>query len=72
MNFSVFEIRNYVLQPNMREHFIDYFEATFITTQADVNMHILGQFRLLGEPDHFVWMRAYANMQTRHRPETFR
>jgi hypothetical protein len=66
MTFSVFEIRNYVLQANRREHFIDYFEANFITTQTEVNMHVLGQFRLIGEPDHYVWIRGFENMQTRH------
>lgn len=65
MSLNVLEIRNYLLKPGLREHFIDYFEANFITTQADVNMFILGQFRLIGEPDHFVWMRAYENMDTR-------
>ncbi len=66
MTLNVFEIRNYLLQPHMTEHFIDYFEANFITTQTAVNMHVLGQFRLIGEPDHFVWIRGFENMQTRH------
>ncbi len=65
MSLNVLEIRNYLLQPHMREHFIDYFEANFITTQEAVNMHVLGQFRLIDEPDHFVWMRGYSDMQTR-------
>src|SRR4051812_9602616 len=65
MTLNVFEIRNYLLQPHMREHFIDYFEANFITTQTAVNMHVLGQFRLLGEPDHYVWIRGFTNMQSR-------
>ncbi|MBA3874538.1 MAG: NIPSNAP family protein, partial [Anaerolineae bacterium] len=65
MTLNVFEIRNYLLQPHMREHFIDYFEANFITTQTAVNMHVLGQFRLLGEPDHYVWIRGFTDMQSR-------
>lgn len=65
MSLNVLEIRNYLLQPDMREHFIDYFEANFITTLEAENMHVLGQFRLIGQPDHYVWMRAYENMQTR-------
>ena len=65
MSLNVFEIRNYLLQPHMREHFIDYFEANFITTQTAVNMYVLGQFRLLGEPDHYVWIRGFDNMQSR-------
>ncbi|MBI1282561.1 MAG: hypothetical protein GC179_30825 [Anaerolineaceae bacterium] len=65
MSLTVFEIRNYLLQPNMTEHFIDYFEANFISTLEAENMHVLGQFRLIGEPDHYVWIRAYENMDTR-------
>ncbi len=65
MSLNLLEIRNYLLQPDMREHFIDYFESNFITTLEAENMHVLGQFRLIGEPDHYVWMRAYENMQTR-------
>jgi hypothetical protein len=65
MSLNVFEIRNYLLQPHKLEHFIDYFEANFITTQQAVNMHVLGQFRLIGQPDHFVWIRGFTDMQTR-------
>ena len=66
MSLNIFEIRNYVLQPHMTEHFIDYFEANFITTQTAVKMHVLGQFRVIGEPDHYVWMRGFNDMQSRH------
>jgi hypothetical protein len=65
MTLNVFEIRNYLLQPHMLEHFIDYFEANFISTQEAVNMHVLGQFRIIGEPDHFVWIRGFSDMQSR-------
>ena len=65
MSINVLEIRNYLLQPDMREHFIDYFEANFIHTLEAENMHVLGQFRLIGEPDHFVWLRGYTDMQSR-------
>src|SRR5215471_3318769 len=65
MDISVLELRNYLLKPNVLEHFIDYFEGHFISSQEVVNMNILGQFRLVGEPDHFVWMRGFNDMQTR-------
>jgi hypothetical protein len=65
MTINVLEIRNYLLKPNMREHFLDFFEANFIASQEAVQMHILGQFRLIGEPDHFVWVRGFSDMQTR-------
>jgi hypothetical protein len=49
----------------MLEHFIDYFEAHFIFFQKDANMPVLGQFRVMGEPDHFVWVRGFYDMKTR-------
>lgn len=66
MTFTTFEIRDYWLQPAMRDHFIDYFEVYFLSTQEASNMHVLGQFRVVGEPDRFLWIRAFENMQTRH------
>lgn len=62
---SILEIRNYLLQPGMREHFIDNFEAHFIFTQREVNMHVLGQFRVIDQPDRFVWLRSYDTMLSR-------
>ena len=62
---NVIEIRNYLLKPNVLEHFIDYFEANFIVTQQDAGMPVLGQFRVMGEPEHFVFVRGFSDMQSR-------
>ena len=62
---NVLEIRDYLLKPNRLEHFIDYFEEHFIASQEAVGMSILGQFRLIGEPDRFVWIRGFRDMETR-------
>lgn len=64
-NVNVLEIRNYLLKPDVREHFIDYFEQHFIASQEAVNLQVLGQFRVIDEPNHFVWMRGFSDMQTR-------
>jgi hypothetical protein len=64
-NVNVLEIRNYLLKPNVLEHFIDYFEQHFIASQEAVNLQVLGQFRVIDEPNHFVWMRGFSDMQTR-------
>lgn len=66
MSFNVLEIRNYTIKPHLRDHFISYFEDNFIQTLEAANMRILGQFRLIGEPDHYVWLRGYPNMQSRY------
>lgn len=65
MDINVIELRNYLLKPGVREHFIDYFEEHFIDTQEAVGMRVLGQFRVPGEPDRFVWLRGFRDMQTR-------
>jgi hypothetical protein len=62
---NVLEIRNYLLKPHMLNHFIDNFEANFIHPLHALNSHVLGQFRLVGEPDHYVWLRGFEDMQTR-------
>jgi hypothetical protein len=62
---TILEHRNYLLKPNVLEHFIDYFEEHFIVTQEAVKMQVLGQYRIIGDPDHFVWLRGFSDMQTR-------
>lgn len=65
MGINTLEIRNYLLQPDTLEHFIDYFEEHFIFTQEDQKMHVLGQFRIPDDQDRFVWLRGFADLQTR-------
>lgn len=65
MKISVMEIRNYQLQSHMTQHFIDNFEANFITTLEAEGMAVLGQFRVMDAPDRFVWMRGYPDMEAR-------
>jgi len=65
VNINLLEIRNYLLKPDKLESFISYFEEHFIFPQEDLKMQVLGQFRVIGEPDHFVWLRGFSDMQTR-------
>jgi hypothetical protein len=67
MTVNVLEIRNYLLKPNVLEHFIDYFEEHFIASQEAEHMTLLGQFRVIDEPDHFVWIRGFQDMPTRQK-----
>ena len=56
----------------MREAFIDYFEERFLDSQEEVGMRVLGQFRIVGESDRFVWLRGFDDMAARRRAlETF-
>jgi quinol monooxygenase YgiN len=62
---EVVELRRYALRPGRRDTLIDLFDREFVETQEAVGMSILGQFRDLDDPDSFVWMRGFADMQTR-------
>jgi NIPSNAP len=64
---EVVELRRYALRPGQRETLIELFDREFVETQEAVGMCILGQFRDLDDPDSFVWMRGFADMETRKR-----
>jgi hypothetical protein len=64
---AVIELRDYLMQPNQRDVLIELFEHEFIETQEAVGMRVMGQFRDLDRPDHFVWLRGFAEMTARQR-----
>jgi len=61
----IVELRQYTLHKGMRETMIALFEREFLTTQADVGMEVIGQFRDLDDPNRFVWMRGFPDMAAR-------
>jgi len=63
---AVLELRQYTLKPGQRDVLIDLFDRHFIESQEAVGMTIVGQFRDRRRPDRFVWIRGFADMQTRH------
>lgn len=62
---QVFELRNYTLHPGQRDTLIDLFERQFIESQEALGAHIVATFRDLDAPDHFVWLRSFADMAAR-------
>lgn len=62
---SVIELRQYTLKQGQRDVLIDLFEREFVETQETVGMHLVGQFRDLDRPDHFVWIRGFPDMASR-------
>src|SRR5688500_302585 len=62
---AVIELRQYTLHPHKRDVLIDLFEREFIEGQEVHGMHLIGQFRDMGNPDRFVWMRGFAGMPQR-------
>jgi len=61
----VLELRQYSLHPGARDTLIRLFDREFVETQEAVGMRIVGQFRDLDEPDRFVWVRGFSDMDSR-------
>lgn len=62
---SVVELRQYTLAPGARDRFIDRFERLYVGMQETRGARLLGHFRDLDRPDHFVWMRGFEDMEQR-------
>lgn len=43
-NLKVIELRNYLLKPDTRDRFIDYFKNHFVDSQNELGGHVLGEF----------------------------
>lgn len=65
MPHFLFELRRYRLRPGARETLIDLFEREFVETQEVLGIGLAGQFRDADDPDAFVWLRSFANMEAR-------
>lgn len=63
----VVELRQYTLRPGGRDALVRVFGEHFLEGQERHGMRILGQFRDRADPDRFVWIRAFADMQARAR-----
>ncbi len=62
---TVFELRQYTLHPGQRDVLVSEFDDNFVEGQEAQGMRIIGQFRDLDDPDRFVWLRSFADMQAR-------
>ncbi|MBP2583187.1 hypothetical protein J3A78_003665 [Streptomyces sp. PvR006] len=62
---AVVELRQYTLLPGRRDELIELFEREFVDSQEATGMTVLGRFRDLDDPDRFVWLRGFPDMETR-------
>jgi len=67
---AVVELRQYQLRPGRRDELIALFDREFVETQEATGMTVLGQFRDLDNPDRFIWLRGFADMDARQRALT--
>lgn len=62
---TVFELRRYRLLPERRESLISLFDREFVEPQEALGMRVEGEFRDLDDPDCFVWVRSFEDMEAR-------
>ena len=62
---TVIELRQYRMKPGRREELIALFEREFVESQEAEGMSLIGQFRDIDAPGHFVWMRGFDGMAAR-------
>ncbi|MEO6890348.1 MAG: NIPSNAP family protein [Ktedonobacteraceae bacterium] len=63
--YPVVELRQYTLKPGRRDELIALFERHLLEGQEQYGMQIIGQFRRRTDPDQFVWLRGFADMEAR-------
>lgn len=61
----IVELRQYTLKPGARDTLVDIFERHFIDTQQAVGITLIGLFYDLDNPDKFVWLRGFPDMDSR-------
>ena len=61
----VVELRQYTLHPGTRERFVDLFQREFVESQEAAGMTLIGFFRDLDDPDRYVWLRGFPDMEKR-------
>jgi len=62
---GVIELRQYTLHPGRRDDLITLFEREFVDSQEAVGIRLIGLFRDLDDPDRFVWLRGFPDMEAR-------
>lgn len=62
---QVVEFRNYLTQPGQRDALIALFEREFIDPQEALGAHVIATFRNIDNPDNYVWLRGFADFDTR-------
>jgi heme-degrading monooxygenase HmoA len=63
----IVELRQYTLRPGQRDVLIELFDGALAEGQEAVGITLIGWFRDLDDPDQFVWLRSFRDMQDRAR-----
>jgi hypothetical protein len=66
----IVDLRQYTLYPGARDGFVELFDREFVETQEAAGMRVIGQFRDIGDPNRFVWLRGFPDMPAREQALT--
>lgn len=59
------EFRSYRIVRGGIDAFVEHFENHFLASQEELGMDIVGQFRVVADPERFVWVRRYLDPSSR-------
>jgi hypothetical protein len=62
---NIVELRQYTLKPGRRDDLIALFEREFVESQEAEGIDLIGTFRDADDPDRFVWLRGFPDMERR-------
>lgn len=62
---AIVELRQYLLHRGRREELIEIFDREFVETQEALGIRVIGQFRDVDRPNHFVWLRGFGDTSAR-------
>jgi NIPSNAP len=61
----IVELRQYTLRPGQHQVLSELFERALADGQEAVGMRLIGWFHDLDDPDRFVWLRSFPDMESR-------
>jgi len=61
----IVELRQYTLHPGQRDVLIELFERVLLDPQEAMGATLIGQFRDVEDPNRFVWLRGFPDMDKR-------
>jgi hypothetical protein len=64
-DFPVVELRRYTVAPGQRMRFAKWFDAYFPEAFEQLGAMVFGQFLERGDPEHFLWLRGYHDINAR-------
>jgi hypothetical protein len=64
-DFPVVELRRYTVAQGQRARFTAWFDTYFPEAFEQLGAMVFGQFLERGDPDHFLWLRGYHDINAR-------